>query len=231
MNILLFSHDSAYTDLICSCLVERGHVVRTIQTQVDQPVGHYHWSTPRPDLVVLCTAPSHYDIDSLAALAPFSGAPPILLITSSSRPSDIAEALEAGAADVLVRPVHTDELIMTINAIFRRRPTSIMNTWIRFGALGLDLAARAAYIEEASMREPLATTSTEFAILRLLVAAQGSPVPYSSLVQAERRSGPMSIGALRSHMANIRTKLARIDQGATRIEAIPGLGYTLVHDG
>jgi len=70
-------------------------------------------------------------------------------------------------------------------------------------------------------------TSTEFAILRLLVSHAGRPVVTARIVQHAWGFTEHDSSLVKSHVSHLRKKLALPDEGPGSITGIRGLGYRL----
>jgi DNA-binding response OmpR family regulator len=102
----------------------------------------------------------------------------VLMLTAAGTVGDRVEGLGLGADDYLPKPFAFAELVARIRALGRRsgppRPPILEH-----GDLRLDPALRAA--TRAGARLPL--TPKEFAVLELLLAAQGRVVPAEELLE------------------------------------------------
>src|ERR1022692_2472034 len=101
----------------------------------------------------------------------------ILMLTAAAAVEDRVDGLNLGADDYLAKPFAFAELVARIRALARRsgppRPPSLSR-----GDLQVDPARRIA----SRAGRPLALTQKEFAVLQLLLEAQGAVVPAEQLL-------------------------------------------------
>jgi DNA-binding response OmpR family regulator len=102
----------------------------------------------------------------------------ILMLTAAATIEDRVDGLGLGADDYLPKPFAFAELVARIRALARRSRPPLPPLLVR-GDLRLDPAHRVA--TRAGRR--LALTPKEFAVLQLLLEAQGSVVPAEELLE------------------------------------------------
>ena len=131
------------------------------------------------------------------------------------------QGLDSGADDYLVKPFEFGELLARIRALLRR-PPSAQSPRLACGDVWLDPATR----EAGSGEEALTLTSTEFAILELLLR-NGSTVTSrrSIAVQVwDEEAAAVGSNTIDVHIARLRSKLAG---GGARVETVRGHGYRI----
>src|SRR4051812_40525251 len=151
---------------------------------------------------------------------------PVLMLTAKDGEHDIADALDLGADDYLVKPFAHVVLVARLRALIRRG-SSERPALLRCGNLTLDPAARRAYRDDSIL--PL--TAREFALLEYLARNAGRVVPKSELmahVWDEHFHGDPNI--VEVHIRHLRQK---IDEPFARaaIETVRGAGYLVRPDG
>jgi len=147
---------------------------------------------------------------------------PVLVVTSSALAEMKADALEAGADDVLTLPIHRDEFVARVRAIVRRA-NGHADTVLRAGSLEVRLGAREARVNGKRIR----LTAMEFSVLQLLMLRRGMVLSreaflnhlYGGVDEPEAKV----IGVF---MCNLRRKLAACGDHP-EIETIRGEGYVL----
>jgi DNA-binding response OmpR family regulator len=102
----------------------------------------------------------------------------ILMLTAAGTIEDRVDGLDLGADDYLSKPFAFAELVARIRALARRSGPRLPPLLSR-GDLRVDPARRIA----ARAGRPLALTTKEFAVLQLLLEAQGAVVPAEQLLE------------------------------------------------
>ncbi|MBA5221600.1 MULTISPECIES: response regulator transcription factor [Streptomyces] len=146
--------------------------------------------------------------------------PRILMVTAAGGLTDKVYGLEAlGADDYLAKPFDFTELVARVRTLSRRAPKPPV-VLLRRGPLTLDAARREASLDG----RPLELTPKEFAVLHLLLAADGAPVHHDALVRTvwDENLDPRT-SAVRATVSRLRGKLG--DPGL--IVADKGEGYRL----
>lgn len=147
----------------------------------------------------------------------------LIIVTRRSDPEGRIAALDLGADDYLVKPVHYGELAARIRSVMRRagrdrRRRKLLGQWI------VDLEARTVSKGDESAR----LTRGEFDILARLMQADAKIVSRQELLSVISRS-PLDAD-LRSVdvlVSRLRRKLDQSD-GDSLIATAPGFGYRLV---
>ena len=126
---------------------------------------------------------------------------PVVFISAYGHDETVARALEAGAADYLVKPFSPTELVARVRAALRRHedPEPFV-----LGALAIDYARRRVTVDGNSV----ALTATEYELLRVLSLDAGRVVPYETLLERvwAGREGATP-NRVRIFVRNLRAKL------------------------
>jgi DNA-binding response OmpR family regulator len=143
----------------------------------------------------------------------------ILMLTASSTITDRVQGLNIGADDYLAKPFAFEELVARVQALARRVMPALPPVLSRSG-VSLD---RAGHRATRNGRD-LSLTRKEFAVLEVLVAAQGAVVSADGLLEKawDDRADPLS-NVVRIVMSNLRRKLG----DPPIIQTVPGVGYRL----
>ena len=175
----------------------------------------------RPALVLLDLMLPGTDGIELLQTVPELADLPVIFISGYGRDETVARALEAGAADYIVKPFSPTELTARIRAALRRRagPESFV-----LGRLAIDYEARAVTVAGL----PVALTATEYDLLRTLSLDAGRVCTYDSLLRrvwgGRSHAGPELV---RTFVKKLRRKLG---ENADRPELIlnqRGVGYRM----
>jgi two-component system response regulator VanR len=144
---------------------------------------------------------------------------PILMLTAADRLDDKATGFELGADDYLTKPFELRELVLRLRALDRRRAHN--RPPVReVAGLRLDPFRREVYRDGRYV----AVTRKQFAVLEVLVAAEGGVVSAEELLErAWDESADPFTNAVRITVSGLRRRL-----GAPWIIAtVPGAGYRI----
>ena len=152
---------------------------------------------------------------------------PVIFLSVYSKDEIVARALEAGAADYIVKPFSTTELVARVRAALRR-------SWQPFraepsapylqGNLVIDYAERSVTVSG----KPVALTPIEYDLLVELSAEAGRVVPYARLLQRAWSPGKMgNMRSLRTHMMRLRRKLGEEHGSPKYIFVESRVGYRM----
>ncbi len=240
-RILVVDDDQRLRELVVRYLTEQGFEARAVSdaTGMDRQL-----SRERYDLIVLDLMLPGEDglaicrrLRGAAAGAPAAAAsgPAIIMLTAKGDDVDRIIGLEMGADDYLPKPFNPRELVARVNAVLRRRSPAgppgapASETEIhRFGAFEFNLATRSLTREG----KPVALTTGEFSVLKVLVQHPRTPLSRDKLMELARgreygvfdRSIDVQISRLR--------KIVEEDHAHPRhIQTVWGFGYVFVPDG
>ena len=158
--------------------------------------------------------------DEIARLIVASGTGmPILMLTAADRLDDKASGFELGADDYLTKPFALRELVMRLRALDRRRAHT--RPPVReIAGLQLDPFRREVYREGRYV----ALTRKQFAVLEVLVAAEGGVVSSEELLARawDENADPFT-NAVRITVSGLRKRLGE----PSIICTVPGVGYRI----
>lgn len=153
----------------------------------------------------------------LMLLKSINGTLPVLMLSAMGEADDRIKGLETGAEDYLTKPFEPKELVLRIKAILRRNPPSSAKI-VAFGEYRFDLAAN----RLAADGKPVALTSAEAALLKMLAESAGKPVSREALA---RRVGAASERSVDVQITRLRKK---IEGGKPLyLQTVRGAGYVL----
>ena len=179
--------------------------------------------THRPRLVLLdLILPGSDGITLLETLPALAGLP-VILISAYGRGDTVAKALEAGAADYIVKPFSPAELVARVKLALRRRAGPGREPF-RLGDLAIDYEKRRVTVAD----RPVRLTATEYGLLRALSLNAGGVTTYDALLRqvwGEHASG--SAQPVRTAVKKLRRKLGDQARKPTYIFTERGVGYRM----
>jgi two-component system, OmpR family, response regulator VanR len=144
---------------------------------------------------------------------------PILMLTAADRLGDKISGFELGADDYLTKPFELGELVLRLRALDRRRahnrpPIS------EIGGLRLDPFRREVYREGRY----IALTRKQFAVLEVLIAAEGGVISAEELLERawDEHADPFT-NAVRITVSALRKRLGE----PSIIATVAGVGYRI----
>ncbi len=150
---------------------------------------------------------------------------PILVLSAIGEEAVKIEALQNGADDYVTKPFGPGELIARIAALLRRAGRVASEPRIEADGLVIDLAAHRVLLDDTEIR----LTPIEFSLLRVLATNRGLLMTHRALLTEVW--GPEyddAMALLRTHIANLRAKLAAGGLGKNVIRTDAGIGYRFV---
>ena len=148
---------------------------------------------------------------------------PVMMLTARGEDVDRIVGLELGADDYLPKPFNPRELVARVRAVLRRgQPASDDDVALQAAGIRLDPARREVTADGA----PVDLTTTEFEILRTLLASAGRVVPRERLMELAR--GPEWAAFERSvdvHVSHLRRKLGDDPRAPRLIKTVRSVGY------
>jgi two-component system response regulator VanR len=144
---------------------------------------------------------------------------PILMLTAADRLDDKATGFELGADDYLTKPFALQELVLRLRALDRRRARNTPPVRAIAG-LRLDPFRREVYRDERY----IALTRKQFAVLEVLIDAQGGVVSAEELLERawDEHADPFT-NAVRITVSALRKRLGEPEIIAT----VAGAGYRI----
>ena len=179
--------------------------------------------TVKPQLVVHDLVLPGMDGIELTESVPELANIPVILLSASGQEETIARALEAGAADYVVKPFSSTELTARVRAALRKRgrPDPYL-----VGDLAIDYEKRRVTVGGRQVR----LTITEYELLRVLSVNAGRVMTYESLLRqiwGEREDTE----PVRAFVRKLRRKLADDPASPTYIFNERGIGYRMAAPG
>ena len=146
-----------------------------------------------------------------------SPSPRILMLTAASRLDDKESGFESGADDYLTKPFALRELVLRLRAL-ERRPDAASPPMIEFVGIRLDPFRREVYRDGRYV----SLTRKQFAVLQVLLAAQGGVVSAEHLLERawDENADPFT-NAVRITISALRKRLGT----PWLIQTVAGVGY------
>ena len=181
----------------------------------------------RPQLVLLdMMLPGTDGIDLMRDLSGVAAAP-VVFLSAYGGDQVIARAFEMGAADYIVKPFSTTELVARVGAVLRRSTETQWTDPIQpyhQGGLIVDYSQRLVTVAG----EPVQLTAKEYGLLRALSARAGRVLTHEQVLRQVWGPGQGDMRALRSVLLRLRRKLGENGGNPSWIFSVPRVGYRMV---
>src|SRR5579884_252584 len=151
------------------------------------------------------------------------GGMPILMLTAADRIDDKASGFALGADDYLTKPFELRELVLRLRALDRRRAHNSKPPVREIAGLRLDPFRREVYRDGRYV----ALTRKQFAVLEVIVAAEGGIVSAEDLLARawDENADPFT-NAVRITVSGLRKRLGE----PWLIATVPGVGYRIAYE-
>jgi two-component system response regulator MprA len=217
MAILVVDDDPALRQALSRILTFEGYEVTAVPNGYDalEQAG-------MADLMVLDLGLPDIDGLEVARRVRADGhALPILVLTARGEVGDRVAGLDAGADDYLPKPFDLTELLARVRALLRRSGPTSGAALYQLGDLVVDTSRRRVTRED----EEIILTKTEFAVLQVLLAADGAVVERSSLMsEVWGFSSPTLDSNLDTYVSYVRRKTEA--GGRSRlVHTVRGVGF------
>lgn len=221
--VLVIDDEAAIRKLLRVALEREGYAVHEADTAQG---GLAEIAYRKPDVIILdLSLPDMDGFEALKRLREWSRTP-VVILSVRQEVDEKVRALDAGADDYLTKPFHAAELFARIRAVRRHSPVEPDEPVHRAGDIVVDFAARRVTIRDEEIR----LTSTEYALLRVLVRHRGRVVTQRQLLRevwgpnVDERSQ-----YLRVYVNRLRKKL-ETPSGRRVIATEPGIGYRFMEE-
>jgi DNA-binding response OmpR family regulator len=173
----------------------------------------------RYDVVVLDRDLPNVHGDDVCRALVETGQSAVLMLTAAGTIEDRVEGLGIGADDYLPKPFHIAELVARIRALARRSRRALPPT-LAYGDLELDSAHR----RVTRAGKQLSLSPKEFAVLELLLGAQGAVVSTEEILERawDDATDPFT-NAVRMTISRLRGKLG----DPPMIQTVTPVGYRI----
>lgn len=226
-RLLILDDDPRTRALLAEYLGGRGY---TVDTAPDGDTGLQRLKAEPPDLVVLDVMMPGKDGFEVCRIIRATSRVPIIMLTARGDELDRIVGLELGADDYLPKPFNPRELLARIQAVLRRAaPAPVEDRAVlHAGPVSVDPDRREARLNGALIE----LTTTEFDILRTLVANAGRVIPRERLMELARGEDYAAFErSVDVHVSHLRRKLGDDPKHPALIKTVRGVGYLLPSQG
>ena len=223
MKALVVDDDLALADVVSFTLRRAGYEVIVAH---DGQMALDRWRTGQPDFIVLdLNLPRLSGLEVCQRIRAEADIP-ILILSVRDEDDDVVYGLKAGADDYIVKPFSPRQLVARIDTVLRRAGASRpAPEKFSAGALILD-AGRGEISAGGEARAHL--TPLESQLLQTLMLNKDQVLPADSLIDHVWGPNGADRAMLKQLVYRLRAKIQQVAAGATCIETVPGLGYSLV---
>jgi two-component system OmpR family response regulator len=224
MHVLLIEDDTEAARFLVKGLRESGY---TVDHAADGRDGLFRASEGQFDLIVTDRMLPH--LDGLAIIERLRArdiGTPVLVLSALGGVDDRVRGLKAGGDDYLTKPFAFAELLARIEALLRRRTSTLQTTRLKVEDLEFDLLARR--VTRGGREVEL--TARELKLLEFLMRRAGQVVTRTMLLEGvwDLHFDPQS-NLIDVHISRLRQA---IDRGTDHplIHTVRGSGYVLRSD-
>ena len=179
--------------------------------------------TRKPRLVLLDLVLPGTDGIELMETLPALADLPVILISAYGRGDTVAKALEAGAADYIVKPFSPAELVARVKVALRRQAGPGREPF-QLGDLAIDYEKRRVTVAG----DPVRLTATEYGLLRALSLNAGGVTTYDSLLRhVWGEHAASDAHPVRTAVKKLRRKLGDQARNPTYVFTERGVGYRM----
>ncbi len=229
-RILVVDDDMRLRALLTRYLAEQGFGTQTVADSgaMDRMLTREHF-----DLLVLdLMLPGEDGLACCARLRRMGNNIPILMLTAKGSDNDRIVGLDQGADDYLAKPFNPRELVARIHAIMRRTNTGLVpgapdpsEPTLRFGPYQLEMDSR----RLTRHGEPVALTTGEFALLKVLATHPHEPLSRDKLmVLAKGKEHDAFDRSIDVQVSRLRRILEEDPTDPRFIQTVWGHGYVFV---
>ena len=214
-TVLIIDDDECIGDMLQELLEKNNYAVSRAYSGTEAP---YVIQNARPDLILLDLM-----LPGLSGeqLLPQIKNIPVIVVSAKADIYGKVGLLMSGAVDYVTKPFDIKELLARISVHLRDKISN--NRLIEYDGISLDLSTYGATVNNTSVK----LTKTEFAILYTLMQDPDKVFSKNSIMtQIEDLTPDCEESSLRTHIANLRTKLKKAN-GKDYIQAVWGIGYKL----
>lgn len=148
----------------------------------------------------------------------------ICILSARREVVEKVEGLDQGADDYLSKPIHFDELLARVRALFRRN-LNVRTPIVEIGQITIDTNLRLVYVADIGIK----LTAKEYHLLEYLTQNVGRYVtPEELILHVWGEDDAMFSNSVRTQISYLRKKLKLAGVVNPTIESAVNKGYTLV---
>ncbi len=224
-SILVISGEHAIRELLAVDLALEGyHVITATEAESGVALARAH----SPALILLdMDLPAGTATEVFRTLTTYLPACPVIMMSTPSATVDVANCLEAGAADLMVKPLRSRELVARIRAVLRRidlvphTPVAAATSF-SVGPITIDLSTR----EARSGGRLLDLSRKEFDLLALLVSQGGRVVTRQQCIdRIWRDASKADSRTLDTHVKRLRKKIEATPSDPVHLVTVRSIGF------
>ena len=223
-HVLVIDDDPRLGDLLSEYLGARGFQVSLARSGLE---GLERLARGDIEVVTLdVMMPGMDGFDVLRNIRRDHAALPVIMLTAQGDETDRIVGLELGADDYLPKPFNPRELLARLRAVLRRSTGTqdSENEMLDVQGVQLNIQRRQVLKDQQCIE----LTTTEFEILRTLMARAGRVVPRERLMEEARGEEWAAFDrSIDVHISNLRRKLGDTARPPQIIRTIRGVGYMI----
>lgn len=223
MKALIVDDDLALADVVSFTLRRAGFDVAVAH---DGMAAVERWQLEQPDFIILdLNLPKLSGLEVCQRIRSESDVP-ILILSVRGDDDDIVTGLAQGADKYIVKPFSPRQLVAHIEALLRRSgsPNPAPDRFT-VGDMTMDPARSEVYVA-GELRAHL--TRLENELLQTLMLNRDQVLAADTLIDHVWGQGGGSRAMLKQLVYRLRRKIEKEAEGCPHIEAVPGVGYSLV---
>lgn len=221
-NILIIDDEAAIRKLLDITLQSNDYKVTQAATAKE---GELMAAMHQPDLILLDLGLPDDDGQNLLKILRGWYNHPIIILSARHSETEIIKALDNGANDYLVKPFRTGELLARIRSALRLNKSDNVEPILTIKNLSIDFVARIV----KKNNEPIKLTSTEYALLMLLVKNEGKVLTHAFILREIWGPGYIEHSEYpRVFIGQLRKKIEDNPNHPTLILTESGVGYRFV---
>ena len=221
-NILIIDDEAAIRKLLDITLQSNDYKVTQAATAKE---GEMMAAMHQPDLIVLDLGLPDDEGQNLLKILRGWYNHPIIILSARHSETEIIKALDNGANDYLVKPFRTGELLARIRSALRLNKSDNVEPILNIKNLSIDFVARIV----KKNNEPIKLTSTEYALLMLLVKNEGKVLTHAFILREIWGPGYIEHSEYpRVFIGQLRKKIEDNPNHPTLILTESGVGYRFV---